>query len=202
MNRLGRSAALGLCLLGVIYAVTVAIGMSWAGLDKPIRGPILATMEALTLISAPLLVLMMAAVDASAPARNKAFSSAALGFAILVAGLTGVVHFVGLTALRQVGEQGIEWPSPLYAVELLAWDVFLGLSLLCAAPVFDGGGFSRSVRTALVITGSLCLAGTLGPLTGHMRLQFIGVFGYGTLLPVTCFLLARHFRHESQQDRM
>ena len=134
------------------------------------------------------------AIHASASHANKVYSSAALGFAILAAGLTSAVHFVGLTALRQLGAQGIEWPSPLYALELLAWDVFLGLALVLAAPVFRGR--NRAVRNALLVTGGLCLAGTLGPATGDMRLQFVGVAGYGVLLPVTCFLLARHFRHE------
>ena len=51
----------------------------------------------------------------------------ALAFMVLVTGLTATVHFIDLTALRQTGMEGIVWPSAIYAVELLAWDVFLGL---------------------------------------------------------------------------
>ena len=36
---------------------------------------------------------------------------------ILVAGTTSVVHFVELTARRQLGSSGIVWPSAVYAVE-------------------------------------------------------------------------------------
>jgi hypothetical protein len=178
--------------VGVAYAVTLVIGIGATGFHDPIRGPMLVAMELLTLLSAPLLVLLMAAVHGSAPPGFKVYSAAALAFATLVTGLTAAVHFLGLTALRQLGTQGIQWPSPLYALELLAWDVFLGLSLLLAAPIFRAR--DRAVTTSLLVTGGLCLLGTLGPATGDMRFQFIAVVGYGALLPVTSYFLAAHFR--------
>ena len=55
----GRRAASGLVLVGVAYAVTLSIGMAGAGLDEPIRGSVLTVMELLTLLSAPLLVVLM-----------------------------------------------------------------------------------------------------------------------------------------------
>jgi hypothetical protein len=194
MNKLGIWSASLYFLLGAVYAITVAVGMSRFGLQQPIRGPILEAMELLTLVGAPLLLLVIAAVHASASPSTKAFGSAALGFAIIAVGLTCSVHFVGLTALRQIGAVGLSWPSPLYALELLAWDVFFGLSLLFAAPVLQGPSLARTTRLALRVTGSLCLAGTVGPLTGDMRFQFIAVAGYGLLLPATCLLLAKWFQ--------
>jgi hypothetical protein len=116
-----------------------------------------------------------------------------LAFAVLVAGLTGAVHFVGLTVLRQTGMEGIVWPSIIYGVELLAWDIFLGFSLLFAAPVFQGSRLKLNIRAALIITGALCLTGSLGPITGDMRLQFVSVLGYGILLPVVWLMIARYF---------
>jgi hypothetical protein len=89
----------------------------------------------------------------------------------------------------------LEWPSTLYAVELLAWDVFLGLALLFAAPVFSGSGPHVRVRWALVITGVLCLLGGIGPIIGNMAVQRIGILGYGIALPITCIFLALVFRH-------
>ena len=194
MRRLGYGSALGVGIVGIGYAAVLAAGMAITGFEDPIRDPVLAAMEILTLMAAPLLVLTMAAVHASAAPELKAYSVAALGFMIVVAGLTSAVHFVGLTALRQLGEEGIRWPSALYAVELLAWDLFLGLALLCAAPVFGGPGLERAIRIGLAVTGALCIAGTAGPATGDMRWQFIAVVGYGGLLPIVSFLLARNFR--------
>src|SRR3990170_2944407 len=126
MSRLGMWSALALFLVGVTYALTLAVGLVAAGLTKPIVDPVLAVMEILTLLSAPLIVIMMAAVHAYAPPEYKIHSAVALAFAILVAGFTSAVHFVGLTARRQLGSATIQWASALYALELLAWDVLLG----------------------------------------------------------------------------
>jgi hypothetical protein len=79
---------------------------------------------------------------------------------------------------------------------LLAWNLFLGLALLFAAPVFDGRGPERGVRRGLLTSGILCVAGTVGPVIGNMRLQQIGLLGYAAVLPVVCFMLARLFRSD------
>ena len=154
----------------------------------------------LTLLSAPPLVMLMAAIhDRAAPAR-KVHALAALAFATLCAGTTSAVHFVELTAARQLGGGGIAWPSRAYAAELLAWDVFLGLALLCAAAALDGGGPERAVRRTLRAGGALCLAGTVGPASGDMRLQLIGVAGYALVLPVAALLLLRLFARDRATD--
>jgi hypothetical protein len=82
----------------------------------------------------------------------------------------------------------------VYAVELLAWNLFLGLALLFAAPVFDGVGSGRGVRRGLLLSGVLCVAGIVGPVVGNMRLQLVGVVGYAAVLPFVCFMLAKLFR--------
>ena len=75
--------------------------------------------------------------------------------------------------------------------------------LLCflatfAAPVFAGGGLERAVRRGLLVCGVLCLAGTVGPAVGNMRLQLVGVVGYAGVLPAVSLLLARLFAHQSE----
>jgi hypothetical protein len=193
-NRLGSWSALAVFLIGVIYAITLAIGLALFGLTEPIADPVLAIMEVLTLLSAPALVVVMAAVHGYAPPERKTYSLTALAFMILAAGATSAVHFVELTAFRQMGTAGIAWPSGAYALELLAWDVFLGLSLLFAAPVFENHGLARVVRRGLLVSGFLCLAGVLGPALGDMRLQRVGVLGYAGVLPLVCLMLSRLFR--------
>ena len=195
-NRLGRLSAVAVFLIGLAYLVTLAIGFAVHGLAEPIVDPILAIMEALTLLSAPLLVVLMAAIHDYASVNRKIYGMIALAFTILCAGTTSAVHFVELTARRQLGSGGIVWPSSVYAVELLAWNLFLGLALLFAAPVFDAGGPARRVKGGLLISGVLCVAGIVGPIVGNMRLQLVGVLGYAAVLPVVCFMLARFFRSD------
>jgi len=158
------------------------------------------------MVSALLLLLMMGAVHAYAAPEHKTFSLIAFGLMVCAMSLTGTVHFVELTALRQLGTAGIAWPSVPYAVELLAWNLLLGLSLLFASRVFERDGRAVRVRHSLTVCGALCLGGTIGPAVGDMRLQFIGgtigpavgdmrlqfigVFGYAVALPAAMNITA------------
>ncbi|MAT39145.1 MAG: hypothetical protein CL946_06040 [Ectothiorhodospiraceae bacterium] len=194
VNRIGYFSTLGLFLVGIAYIVVVTIGICEAGSEDPIVDPVLAVMEALTLLSAPIIVAATAAIMETASRERKVFGIIALVFAGIMAGLTSAVHFVALTSGRQTDFAVLEWPSTLYAVELLAWDFFLGLSLLCSACVFNGTGIRAAVRWSLLAAGGLSLLGTIGPIMGDMALQRIGILGYGVGLPIAAFLLSRYFR--------
>ena len=122
------------------------------------------------------LIVVMAAVHVTAPADRKAFSLVALAFMTLCGGLTCCVHFIWLTVLRQTSVHEVPpllrcdpWPTMLLALDLLAWGPLLGLSLLAAAPVFRGGKLQVAIRLALILGGTLSLAGTLGPASGDLR---------------------------------
>ncbi|MEO7359325.1 MAG: hypothetical protein ABI120_03290 [Gemmatimonadaceae bacterium] len=201
-NRIGMWAAFAVTVTGVAYGAALGIGFAVFGLSKPIVDPLLAIMEVLTMVSALLLLVMMSAVHSYALPEHKPISLVAFGLMLFATGLTCTVHFVELTALRQLGTAGIVWPSVSYAVELLAWNFLLGLSLLFASRVFVHGDHAARVRHGLTWCGALCLFGTIGPAVGNMRLQFIGVFGYAVVLPVVCLMLARLFRAESASNSM
>ena len=194
-SRLGSWAATVVALIGVAYVVVLGIGIARFGLERPITDPVLAVMEVLTLLSAPALLIALAAVREGAAPDRRLWGTVSLGFAIIFAGLTSAVHFIELTAVRQRGGGGIAWPSASYAAELLAWDWFLGLALLFAAPVFAGETSDvQRVRRAFHVAGTLCLLGTIGPLLGAMALQRLGIVGYAIVLPVAFFWLARLLR--------
>lgn len=188
-HRLGLWAARTLFAGGLAYAAAVALGMATHGLRRPIGDPLLAIMEIITLVLAPAIVALMVALHHSTQSTKRVWTALAVAFATLLVGATMLVHFIQLTALRQMDAAGLAWPSPIYAAELLAWDVFFGLSLVCAAQAF-----APSLRRALVVCGALCIAGVAGPAL-DMRFQFIAVFSYGLVFPIICFFLARHFEH-------
>lgn len=196
-NRIGYFSSIGLFAVGVAYVVVTSFGISQAGFDKPIVDPTLAVMEALTLLSAPLIVAVMASIYETAGKDRKIFGVLALVFAGIMAGLTSAVHFVALTSGRQTDFVILEWPSTLYAVELLAWDFFLGLSLICGALVFEGPGIRSFARWSLILAGALSLLGSIGPFTGDMALQRIGIIGYGIGLPIAVLVLSRFF-HQNE----
>jgi hypothetical protein len=197
IDRLGYFAAWGLTCVGVAYAAVVAVGIAEAGQD-PIVDPVFAVMEVLTLLAAVLIVIVLACLYDYAGSDRKLCALIAMSCGTVMAGLTSGVHFVALTAGRQTGLTTLEWPSTLYAVELLAWDVFLGLALLFAASVFAGPGSLSSVRWTLTVTGTLCLVGAIGPLVGDMALQRVGIIGYGIGLPISSALLALVFQRRNR----
>jgi hypothetical protein len=196
-EKVGYTSSICLVGIGLGYIVVTGFGIYQAGLDDPIRDPILAMMEGLTLLSAPFIVAMMAAVHETASRDRRIFAIMALVFSGIMAGLTSAVHFVALTAGRQAGLTTLEWPSGLYAVELLAWDVFLGLALLFAGLAFVGPGIRALVRWSLLIAGGLALLGAIGPVLGDMALQRIGIAGYGIGLPIAAWFLSRFFLRRS-----
>ena len=95
---------------------------------------------------APTMVMLMAVVHILAPERSRIFSINALGWMLLTAGFTMTVHLVELTVVRRINPAAIHgyqylfnfhWPSLLYAIDVVAWDIFFGFALLFAAPVLE-----------------------------------------------------------------
>jgi hypothetical protein len=165
--------------------------------------PYLAILESLIIAFAVVLVVLSAAVHQCAPAGRKIWSLAALAFSVCFSALTCAVHFASLTVGRQVDHRQMpalihqlsneSWPTAALALDLLAWDFFLGLALLLAAQSLVGPA-TRRARIALMIAGTLCLAGTAGPASGFMAIQFLGIAGYAFALPVACAMLAFAWR--------
>ena len=187
--------------------VTLAAGLSsLRSPQQPIGDPFFPILEILIILSAPLMVAVMVSVHAWTPPETKAYSLAALVFMSLLAGVTCGVHFVILTVGRQIGSAGLPWlpllfsftwPSVPYALDILAWDLFFGLSMLFAAPVFGGDRLLASIRILMIVSGVLALAGISGAVVGDMQLRMIGVVGYAGLFPVVALLLAIVFRRTS-----
>ena len=200
-QKLGFISSVGLLLVGIGYAIAVAVGIVQAGFEDPIVDPTLAVMEVITLLAAPLIVILMASIYSYATEERKPLALIALSFSVLMAGMTSGVHFVALSWGRQTGFKVLQWPSMLYAVELLAWDVFLGLSLLFAAPVFIGPGLHSRARWLVTATGALCLIGAVGPIVGDMAIQRIGIVGYGILLPISSLILAIIFFKSNRMQK-
>jgi hypothetical protein len=203
-RRMGMSSAIAIVALGAAYVVTLAAGLwSLPSPQQPIGEPFFPILEILTILSAPPMVVLMVSVHAWAPPQAKAYSLAALVFMGLLAAVTCGVHFTVLTVGRQVGSAGqplapllfsFAWPSIPYALDILAWDLFFGLSMLFAAPVFRGSRLLAAIRILMFTSGGLALAGISGAVVGDMQVRMIGVAGYAGLFPVVALLLAILFR--------
>jgi len=151
-RRIGVWSATSATAIGIIYVVVGLIGVvARPRSPNPLQqvDPYLAILEALIILSAVVLVIMMAAVYAYAPTVRKTYALTALAFMICSAVLTCGVHFASLTVGRQIDARVLpllshqlsvneDWPTFAMSLDLLAWDFFLGLALVFAARVFVG----------------------------------------------------------------
>ncbi|MDT7668163.1 MAG: hypothetical protein QOC74_946, partial [Pseudonocardiales bacterium] len=141
------SARIVVTISGAYAAVMVAGFGSIGNLIDPLPDPYLAVAEVLILLLAPAMVVLIAAVHACAPVHLRMFSLIAFGWMLVAACLTMTVHVLELVVARRVDPGAVPgfarlfdfaWPSMWYAVDVVAWDLLLGLSLLFAAFVFTG----------------------------------------------------------------
>ncbi|MFN2220288.1 MAG: hypothetical protein ACK2UA_16900 [Anaerolineae bacterium] len=198
--RLGLYSAAATVLLIVAYAVTLVVGLlSLKSPQDPIGDPMFTMLEVLIIVMMPAVVALMVAVHAWAPAPVKVLSLTAVLFMGLVAVVTSSLHFVILTVSRHPAFAGqpwlplflqFRWPSVVYALDILAWDVFFPLSMLFAAPVLSGSTLAIWIRWLMVASAVLALAGLSGVVFGDMQLRNIGIVGYVGVFLVIAVLLA------------
>ncbi len=198
-RRLGILSAVGVVVLGMAYAITLAVGfLSLKSPQQPIGDPMFSILEVLIIFMMPVMVALMVAVHAWAPLHAKALSLISVVFMGLLAGVTCSLHFVILTVSRQPAFAGqpwlplfvsFKWPSVAYALDILAWDVFFALSMLFAAPAFRGTRLAASIRVLMIASGVLALAGLSGVAAGDMQLRNIGIAGYLVLFLIVAGLL-------------
>lgn len=196
---IGRAAAWGAAFLLLLYIPTTLLGfLSLKSPQDPIGDPYVTIMELLIVLIAPLLVVSMVAVHAYASLDAKAYSLTALVFMVLLAGITSCVHFVILSVGRLLEATGqtwvplvlsFRWPSVMYTLDILAWDWFYALAILCAVPVFNQGGLERALRILMLVSGVLSLAGLIGVPIGNMQVRDIGIVGYAVVAPAVFLLL-------------
>ena len=203
VRMLGAWSARTLFVIEVVYVAVFAAGFaSIRNTNDPLPDPYLAIAEILILVMAPIMVCFMLAIHQCAPKQAKPFTQVALGWMLAAAAFTTVVHFVQLTVARHIdsatfpgyaGIFGWQWPSTFYAIDIVAWDVFFGLALLFAVPAFTRRD-ATLVRRGLILSGSLCLIGLVGPFANVIGLRTIGIVGYTVVFGLTCLPLSRTFR--------
>ena len=207
----GRWSAWFVGAISVAYAGVMVAGFGSLGnVTDPLPDPYLAVAELLILLMAPVMVVLMAALHACAPVHLRMFSMIAFGWMLVAACLTMTVHVVELVVARRVDPGAVPgfarlfdfaWPSMLYAVDIVAWDLLLGLSLVFAAVVFTGHRY-RAARRGLLVSGVLCLGGLVGPAIDVLAWRGVGILGYVVAFPVACVALSRAFADASVRGEL
>jgi hypothetical protein len=203
VRRIGKIAAWLNCAIGVAYLIALALGLaSLKSQDEPIGDPYFTVLEALILLMMPPMLTALMALHLESPPEKRIFSLAALCFALATAVITSVVHFTVWTVSRPIAAAGFtaaplffsfEWPSVIYALDILAWDWFYALAMLSLAPIFSQGALEKTLRMLLFATGALSLAGLIGVPLADMQIRLIGVVGYAVVSPGAFFVLGLWF---------
>jgi hypothetical protein len=209
-RRLGIASAAATVVLVVVYVVTLVIGLaSLKSPNEPIGNPWFSMLEVEIIVMMPAIVALMVAVHAWAPAHAKTLSLTSVVFIGLLAGVTCSLHFVVLTLSHQSAFAGqswlplfmtFKWPSVVYALDILAWDVFFPISMLFAAPVFSGSRLTLWIRWLMIASGVLALAGLSGVALGNMQWRNVGIIGYVGVFLVVAVLLLVLFRRTAPRE--
>ena len=192
-----------MALLCAAYAGVVAVGLlTLPSPDHPIQPPWFTLMELLILAIAPAMVCLAVALHAWVPQERKPLALAGVAFMAMSATLTCAVHFSILTLGRQPALAGepwarrlfsFEWPSLVYALDILAWDLFFALGALLSGAAVQGAGLARPARVLLFASAALALAGLAGVPLADMQIRNVGIIGYAVAFPVAAALLAALF---------
>lgn len=195
LGAVGAAAVAALC---TAYALVLAIGLATLPSPAhPIQDPWFTAMELLILLIAPALVVFMAGLQAWVPAARRPAARLGLVFMAMCAALTSCVHFAVLVLSRQPAFAAapwhdavfaFTWPSLVYALDILAWDVFFALAAACAAAGLRGTALGGAVRWLLVASAVLAFAGLLGVPLADMRVRNLGIVGYALVFPLAAAL--------------
>ncbi|MGV1029211.1 MAG: hypothetical protein ACOYBU_11940 [Dermatophilaceae bacterium] len=167
------------------------------------RDPFWAAAEAVTVLGAPIQVVLFAVIYQLSPPPARVYGLLAFGFMLAMAALTTTVHLTELFVARRIdlaGDPalgrvfGFTQPSLAFAIDVSAWHFLFGLSLLFAALAFTGPGTAAYLRVGFLLGGALCLIGLAGPAVANPYLRSIGVLGYGVVFPILCLLIGFNFR--------
>ena len=201
--RVGAIAGVAVAVLSVAYAAVLAMGLlTLPSPDQPIQNPWFTAMEVLILAIAPAMVAFTVGLYAWATAERKSLALLSGVFMSMCAVVTCSVHFAVLTLSRQAAFAGpdwatlvfsFKWPSVVYALDILAWDVFFPLAALFGALVVQGSGLARLARALLFGSAALAFIGLAGIPLSNMNVRNIGIIGYVVCFPIAAVLLAVMF---------
>ncbi len=196
---IGKYASWLVFFIGVIYAFTTLLGfISLPSPDVQIGQPFFGIMEILILIIAPLMAISMAFIHYCNDSDTRVYSFIAVCLMFIMAAITSCIHTLILTV--GASQQFIElpgynllfsfrWPSIAYALDVLAWDWFYGLSVLFGAIQFRQSGLEKIIKIIMLISGIFSLIGLGGLPTGNMQIRNIGILGYAIFGPIAFLLI-------------
>jgi hypothetical protein len=205
---LGRVSCWGALIMGLVYTVFAILTRmnNPASVPASFNDPFLPLASILLVPIAAFMISSMAAVHAYAPPGLRVYSQLSLVFMSLAMGITTIINFAVFFILTHPIEMtAAPWlslfipykrPGLFSELDLVAWSWFFGLSMIAAAPVFKEDRLEKILRILMFATGILSVVGwtmmILVP-SAELLAWVLQAFGWGVLILVVWFLLARVF---------
>lgn len=201
--RLGFWSALLVSILGVVYLVLLVAFFGTKGFVFPPPQIVQLVGGIVTFLTAPLLVVLFAAIKHLAPGEKAVLGTLGLVFTSLFAMSVSINRFVQLTVVRlaPAGPASADLArflpyssgSVMFALEILGWGFFSSLAALFVAPLFGGNRLQRAIRWLLVVYAIFSLLSVVGFATGS-PLAAAGFVAWGPVLLTVGVLLTVFFR--------
>lgn len=208
--KIGQTTSFSVFLLGVIYLIITVLGfLSLKSPQEQIPDPFFTIMEIMSiLISLSMAISLTALFFVQTSKTKKMIGLVSLLLMYLVTCITSCVHFVVLSFRSSSSISmsqyetflSFQWPSVVYALDILAWDWFYALSILFAAFLFGQDRMGKVIRILLIISAVLSLVGLLGVPLENMNIRNIGIIGYAVIGPFTFLLIGRTFNKYKKEE--
>lgn len=209
--QLGKVAATVVFVLICAYLLVLGVGLlSLPSVHAPIADPWLTLLELIILVLTPGLMLLAVALHACASGIGRALGLCGVIFVSQTTVITMSIHFTLLTVGGTPDIAGsawwrtafaFQWPSVVYALDILAWDVFFALGMACLAFSVGGTRAAPPLRRWLLVSGAVAFAGLVGVFTANMMTRNVGILGYTLFLLPVMYLARRHFEELGDQVR-
>jgi hypothetical protein len=205
-HRVGYFSSLFVTAGGVLYFLVLLGAMAAGRFTFPPEEGLQLFGGISSLLYCPAVVLMMVSLHRITPPSKQVLSQAALGFTLLFAAAVSINRFSQLGVVRQAAlagrVDGLSWflaygdYSIMLGLEYLGWAWFLGLAMLCAAPLFSGGRLENWIRGLMLLYAALGLISAVGFLLGTW-LSLLGFAAWGVVFVIITGLMVGYFRKNS-----
>ena len=189
--------------LGTVYLAVLVVHFSTAGFSAPTTPFVETSAGILTILSAPVFLVMFAVIAHLAPKERGVYGTIGLSFCILYVAMVSINRFVQLTVVRlsSQAEQSADLArflpyapgSVMFALEILGWGFFLSLACLFVAPLFSGSSLRRSIRWLFVLFALFSFTSVVG-LATQTPVGAAAFVAWGPIAVVLSVLLAVLFR--------
>jgi hypothetical protein len=157
-----------------------------------------------SLILAPMFVIMMLAIHHLASDDKKVLTQLGFSFALICAAVLSIHYYVQLTFVQQGilnSETAGVWQFAAPNPHSLFWTLaalgygFMGIALLCSAPVFAEKS-DRAIKWLFIANGIVGIEFLIGNAMNIFIVNILASFIWGILFLIATILVARKFRNQ------